>query len=151
MRMRWEDQELNHEVPESEFPEVLFAGLFLLGCASMQLGRYLRIDQQTLDEMVEKGDLPKKAEGSRIDRLCLYYRLSCRLGPGGDHYPVLGTTHFWEDSKSLYAIFYISPKNDWFHIMVVGGEAPNQTVKRTGASRSAEETNRTSSAVGSRR
>jgi hypothetical protein len=149
--MRWEDQELNHGVPENKFPEVFFAGLFLLGCASRQPGTFLRIDQQTLAEMVEKGELPKKAQGARIDRLCLYYRLSCRLGPGGDHYPVLGTTHFWQDSKSLYAILYISPNNDWVHIMVVGGEAPNQTVQRTGASRSAQETNPTSSAAGSRR
>jgi hypothetical protein len=126
MRMRWEDQELNHEVPENKFPEVFFAGLFLLGCTSKQRGSFLHIDQQRLDEMVGNGDLPEKAKGVRIDRLCLHYRLFCRLGPGGDHYPVLGTMHFWEDSKSLYAIFYLSPKNDWFHIMVVAGEAPNQ-------------------------
>jgi hypothetical protein len=124
--MRWEDQELNHAVPENKFPEVFFAGLFLLGCASKQQGSFLHIDQQTLDQMVEKGDLPKKAQGARIDRLCLYYRLSCRLGPGGDHYPVLGTTHFWQDSKSRYAVLYISPKNDWLDIMVVSGEAPHQ-------------------------
>jgi hypothetical protein len=125
MRMRWEDQELNHGVPENKFPEVFFAGLFLLGCASKLQGSFLRVDQRKLDEMVAKGDLPKKAAGSRIDRLCLYYRLSCRLGPGGDHYPVLGASHFWEDSKSLYAILYISPQNDWFNIMVVGGESPS--------------------------
>ena len=123
--MRWEDQELNHEVPENKFPEVFFAGLFLLGSASRQQGSFLRMDQRSLDQMVEKGDLPAKARGARIDRLCLYYRLSCRLGPGGDHYPVLGTTHFWEDSKSLYAVLYISPRNDWLDIMVVSGEAPN--------------------------
>ena len=128
--MRWEDQELNHDVPENKFPEVFFAGLFLLECASRQQGTFLPIDQLVLEAMVEEGDLPKKAQGARIDRLCLYYRLSCRLGPGGDHYPVLGTTHFWEDSKSLYAIIFISPNNDWFKIMVVGGEAPNQTVQR---------------------
>jgi hypothetical protein len=126
MRMRWEDQELNYKVPENKFPEVFFAGLFMLGCASKQQGTFLRIDQRKLDEMVVKGDLPKKAKGSRIDRLCLYYRLSCRLGPGGDHCPVLGAAHFWRDSKSLYAILYVSPHNNWFHIMVVGGESPNQ-------------------------
>lgn len=123
--MRWEDQELNHKVPDYKFPEVFFAGLSLLGCASKQQGRFLDIDQQALDQMIENGDLPKRAQGVRIDRLCLYYRLSCRLGPGGDHYPALGTTHFWEDSKSLYAILYISPKNEWFHIMVLSGEAPS--------------------------
>lgn len=127
--MRWEDQELNHEVPENKFPEVFFAGLFLLVSASKQQGSFLRIDQQVLDRMVEKNDLMKKARGCRIDRLCLYYRLSCRLGPGGDHYPVLGTTHFWEDSESRYAILYISPKNDWFHIMVLAGEAPSQPLQ----------------------
>ena len=125
MRMRWEDRELNHDVPENKFPEVCFAGLFLLGCASKQHGSFLRIDQRSLDQMIESGKLPKKTQGSRIDRLCLYYRLACRLGPGGDHYPVLGTTHFWQDSRSLYAIIYISPQNDWFDIMVVAGEAPN--------------------------
>ena len=136
--MHWEDQELNHATPETKFPEVFFAGLFLLTCASKQQGSFLRIDQQSLDQMIENGDIPKKADGTRIDRLCLHYRLSCRLGPGGDHYPVLGTIHFWKESKSLYAILYISPKNEWFHIMVVGGEAPNQTVQQMGASRLAQ-------------
>jgi len=131
--MRWEDQELNHAVPENKFPEVFLAGLFLLSYASRRQGRFLHIDQQVLDDMVEKAELPKKAEGVRIDRLCLYYRLSCRLGPGGDHYPVLGTTHFWGDSKSLYAILYIAPDNGWFHIMVVEGEAPNQPLQATAA------------------
>lgn len=131
--MRWEDQELNHQVPENRFPEVFFAGLFLLGCTSNRQGSFLRIDQQVLDEMIKKGDLPQKAKGARIDRLCLYYRLSSHLGPGGDHYPVLGTSHFWQDSKSLYAILYISPKNEWFDIMVVPGEAPNHAPPATGA------------------
>lgn len=131
--MRWEDQELNHGVPENKFPEVFFAGLFLLGCAAKQRDIFLRIDQGKLDEMVERGDLPTKAEGARIDRLCLYYRLACGLGPGGDHYPVLGTTHFWGASKSLYAILYISPKNDWFHIMVLAGEAPSPALQATAA------------------
>ena len=124
--MRWEDQELNHDVPENKFPEVFFAGLFLLACASKLRGRFLHIDQQKLDELVGMGELPQKAAGARIDRLCLYYRLACRLGPGGDHYPTLGTTHFWEDSESLYAILHISPQNDCFHIMVIGGESPNK-------------------------
>ena len=123
--MRWEDQELNREVPENKFPEVFFAGLFLPGCASKQQGSFLHIDQHVLDQMVENGDLPKKARGARIDRLCLYYRLSCRLGPGGDPYPVLGATHFWADSKNFYTILYISSKNDWVDIMIVSGEAPD--------------------------
>jgi hypothetical protein len=69
--MRWEDQELNHEVPENKFPEVFFAGLFLIGCASKQQGSFLRMDQRSLNQMIEKGDLPTKAQGARIDRLCL--------------------------------------------------------------------------------
>lgn len=125
--MRWEDQELNYAVPESKFPEVFFAGFFLLGHAPNGLGSYLRIDQQTLDGMVQKGELPKKAEGCRIDRLCLHYRLFCRLGPGGDHYPALGTMHFWQNSESFYAILYISPKNEWLDIMAVAAEAPNHS------------------------
>lgn len=129
--MRWEDQELNHNVPENKFPEVFFAGLFLFGSAAKHEGSFLEINQQKLDDMIAAGELPKKAMGARIDRLCLYFRLSCRLGPGGDHYPVLGATHFWEDSKSLYAILYISPKNDWFNIMVVPGEAPNTSLHST--------------------
>lgn len=124
--MRWEDQELNHDVPENKFPEVFFAGLFLLGCASKQRGSFLHIDQQKLEKLVGVGELPQEAAGVRIDRLCLHYRLLCRLDPGGDHYPVLGTIHFWEDRESLYAIFFISPLNDWFRIMVVEGESPNK-------------------------
>lgn len=149
--MRWEDQELNHGVPENKFPEVFFTGLLLLGFASNQPGTFLHIDQQTLDELVKNGQLPKKAEGCRIDRLCLYYRLSCRLGPGGDHYPVLGTTHFWKESRSLFAILYISPRNDWFHIMVVAGEAPNPQSGANGRQLSGSETNSTSAAAASRR
>jgi hypothetical protein len=131
MEMRWEDQELNHAIPETRFPEVFFAGLFLLSCASNQQGSFLRIDQQRLDQMITSGELPAKAAGARIDRLCLYYRLSCRLGPGGDHYPVLGATHFWDNSRSLYAILHISPKNDWFQIMAIAGEPPDPLVKTT--------------------
>jgi hypothetical protein len=131
--MLWEDQELNHEVPENKFPEVFFAGLFLLGCASRQQTSFLRIDQLVLDAMIERGELPKKSAGVRIDRLCLYYRLSCRLGPGGDHYAVLGTTHFWQESTSLYAILHISPRNDWFDIMVIAGEAPNHALQAAAA------------------
>ena len=111
--MRWEDQELNYGVPENKFPEVFFAGLWMLGCAAERQTRFLRLDQAKLDGMVQSGALTERAKGIRIDRLCLYYRLACSLGPGGDHYPVLGNTHFWRDSKSLYAILYISPKNDW--------------------------------------
>jgi hypothetical protein len=41
--MRWEDQELNHATPENKFPEVLFAGLGLLGFAAKQLSSYYRL------------------------------------------------------------------------------------------------------------
>jgi hypothetical protein len=149
--MRWEDQELNHGVPENKFPEVFFTGLFLLGYASKRKGRFVRIDQQMLDDLVANDELPRKASGCRIDRLCLYYRLSCRLGPGGDHYPVLGTTHFWETSKSLYAILYISPKNDWFHIMVIAAEAPNEQAGADGRQPSGSSTSRASVAAASHR
>jgi len=132
--MRWEDQELNHGVPENKFPEVFFAGLWLLGLAAKEQGAFLRIDQAKLDELVQSGTLSDRAKGTRIDRLCLYYRLSCRLGPGGDHYPVLGAMHFWEGSESHYAVLHISPKNEWFDIMVLRGEAPNHaTPANTGS------------------
>jgi hypothetical protein len=128
--MRWEDQELNHTMPENKFPEVLFAGLNLLGHASKHQSRYIRVDQQELDKMVEIGTLSQKAAGVRIDRLCLHFRLFCRLGPGGDRYPALGVTHFWQDSVSLYAILYFSPKNDWLDIMVVTAPAPDTIPKQ---------------------
>ena len=83
--MRWEDQELNHETPENKFPEVLFAGLSLLGHASEHQRQYLRIDQKKLETMVAEGALNERAKGARIDRLCLHFRLFCSLGPGGDH------------------------------------------------------------------
>jgi hypothetical protein len=80
--------------------------------------------------MVEDGALSQKAAGVRIDRLCLHFRLFCRLGPGGDNYPTLGVTHFWQDSVSLYAIFYFSAKNDWLKIMVVMAPAPDTVSKQ---------------------
>ena len=132
--MPWEDQELHHGIPENKFPEVFFAGLWLPGLAAKEEGRFLRIDQTKLDKMVQTGTLTERAKGVRIDRLCLYYRLSCGLGPGGEHYPVLGTTHFWRDSESQYAVLYISPKNEWFDIMVLRGEAPNHLVPRNAGS-----------------
>jgi hypothetical protein len=66
--MRWEDQELNRSVPENKFPEVFFAGLWLLGHAAENRGRFHRIDQQALDDMVASGALIEKACGARIDR-----------------------------------------------------------------------------------
>ena len=129
--MRWEDQELNHATPENKFPEVLFAGLSLLGHASEHQRQYLRIDQKKLETMVAEGALNERAKGARIDRLCLHFRLFCSLGPGGDHYPTLGVTHFWQDSVSLYAIFYFSQNNDWLEIMVVSAPAPASIVKTT--------------------
>ena len=124
--MRWEDQELNHATPENKFPEVFFAGLSLLGYASDHQGQYVRVDQKRLDQMLQDGDFSKQATGARIDRLCLHFRLFCRLGPGGDQYPTLGVTHFWQNSVSLYAILYFSPKNDWLDIMAVTAPAPNK-------------------------
>jgi hypothetical protein len=129
--MRWEDQELNHATPENRFPEVLFAGLSLLGHASRHQSQYLRVDQPKLDEMVSDGILNQRAAGARIDRLCLHFRLFCRLGPGGDHYAALGITHFWQDSVSLYAVLYFSPKNDWLDIMVITAPAPNTALEPT--------------------
>lgn len=106
--MRWEDEELNHATSEHKCPEVLFAGLSLLHRAAQHPGAYLRVDQKNLDEMITAGALSSKAKGARINWLCLHFRLLCRLGPGGDHYPALGVTHFWQNSASLYAILYLS-------------------------------------------
>jgi hypothetical protein len=129
--MRWEDQELNHATPETKFPEVLFAGVSLVAYASGHQGHYLRVDQNELDRLIQDGMLPKAAIGTRIDRLCLHFRLFCRLGPGGDHYPALGVTHFWQDLLSLYPILYLSPKNDWLEIMVITAPAPNKSPEPT--------------------
>src|SRR5258706_6389768 len=98
--MRWEDQELNRSVPENKFPEVFFAGLWLLGHTAESRDRFHRIDQQALDDMIASGALIEKARGARIDRLCLYYRLSCNLGPVGDHYPALRVSPFWPEHCS---------------------------------------------------
>jgi hypothetical protein len=35
--------------------------------------------------------------------------------------------HFWQNSKSFYAVLYISPKNEWLDIMAVAAEAPNHS------------------------
>src|SRR5580658_10165913 len=98
--MRWEDQELNHTVGDHKFREVVYAGLFLASLAAKQQGKFMRLDQAGLDMMVQSGELTERAKGVRIDRLCLYYRLFCRLGPGGDHYPVGGVMHFWRGGTS---------------------------------------------------
>ena len=145
--MRWEDQELNHETPENKFPEVLFAGLGLLGHASRHQSEYLRVDQEKLDVMVADGTL-KRATGARIDRLCLHFRLFCRLGPGGDHYPTLGITHFWQDSVSLYSVFYFSPKNEWLEIMVIHAPAPNTSLEPTGVGAGSSASRSTSPVAG---
>ena len=123
--MRWEDQELNFRTG-AEFPEIVYAHIALLNRAEKVRSYFVRVDQQVLDEMLADGRIGKMARGARIDRLCLYYRLTCRLGPGGDDYPSLGTVHYWggSDLESLYGIVYISPRNDWINVMVVSGEAP---------------------------
>src|ERR1700761_2822049 len=108
--MRWEDQELNHATSGNKFPELPFAGLSLLSHASSHQNQYLRIDQQKLEKMIQAGALGQRTAGVRIDRLCLHFRLFCGLGPGGGPYPALGINHFWQNSTSLYAIFYFSPK-----------------------------------------
>jgi hypothetical protein len=136
MQMRWEDQELNRETAETKFPEVFYASLSLPCRAAQSRGTFVPLDQSGLDAMVESGALNPKARGTRIDRLCLYFRLFCRLGPGGDQYPELGVMHFWFGGESLYAIFHISPQNDWLSIMVVPGEAPNSPLQRTPGSAS---------------
>lgn len=128
--MRWEDQELNHENVETKFPEVLYASLSLPCRAAQNRGTFMPLDQSGLDAMVESGKLSPKARGVRIGRLCLYYRLFCRLGPGGGPYPELGVMHFWYAGESLYAIFYISPKNDWLSVMVVAGGEPDSPPQR---------------------
>ena len=120
---RWEGQELNWAT-ESKFPEVVYAGLFLTAYADKRRGKYIKLDQAKLDELVQSGALPEKARGVRIDRLCLYYRLFCRLGPGGDDYPVFGVMNFYS-SESVYAIFLISPKNDSLQVIVLAGEGPS--------------------------
>ena len=122
--MRWEDQELNHSTPENKFPEVFFASLELPGLAEKKLGDYLEVNQAKLDLMVQAGELDKRTKGVRIERLCLFFRLFCSLGPGGDNYPTLGVMHFWSNSMSKYAIFCFSPNNDWLKVMVVTASAP---------------------------
>ena len=122
--MRWEDQELNHSTPETKFPEVFFASLELPMLAEKNSGEYLEVNQEKLDAMIKSGELSKRTSGVRIDRLCLFFRLFCRLGPGGDNSPTLGVMHFWSNSISKYAIFIFSPNNDWLKIMVVTAPAP---------------------------
>jgi hypothetical protein len=123
--MRWEDQEINHATPENKFPEVFFASLDLQGHAAKHQRQYIRVDQKALDEMVSAGILSKRTTGVRIDRLCLFFRVFCRLGPGGDHYPNLGVVHIWIDGASHYDIIRFSPLNDWLDIMDI--EAPPPT------------------------
>jgi len=129
--MQWSDQEINHGTAETKFPEVLLASFELRGEAFKKRGQYLRVDQEVLDEMLVFGELSKHSRGVRIDRLCLLFRVYSGLSPGGEGYPVLGVSHYWQcesrsesASKSLYAILYISPENDWLKIMVVEGPSP---------------------------
>jgi hypothetical protein len=125
--MRWEDQELNHAVPDNRFPEILAAWLSLFLHAEKSQGQYVRINQSKLDELIRTGECPQ-AFGARIDRLCLYARLTCGLGPGGDHSPALGITNFFKnsggDSGSLYAVLYLSPNNDWLKMMIIAAPPP---------------------------
>ena len=122
--MQWEDQEINYATPENKFPEVFFSSLELRTHAGKRPGEYIRIDQEALEEMIGAGVLSQRTKGVRIDRLCLFFRLFCRLGPGGGHQPSLGITHYWVNSNSRYAIFYFSPLNDWFDIMDIEASAP---------------------------
>jgi hypothetical protein len=89
----------------------------------------VRIDQAMLDRLPLV--LREKKEQPRIDRVCLHYRLSCGLGPGGERHPVLGVMHYWCDSKSMYAIVQVSPANDWLDIMTVRAEEPNKALEPT--------------------
>ena len=119
---RWDDQEINYAT-ETKFPEIIHATLIIPRWAEKFRGTFLKLDQVKLDALLESGEFPEKMRGARIDRVCLYFRLFCRLGPGGDHYPALGVMH-WYRVESLYAIFYFSPTNDWLQVMVLAGEAP---------------------------
>ena len=121
--MRWEDQELNYKTCDA-FPEIVFAFHSLLGRANQLRSCFVRVDPPTLDEMVADGRVDRRASGARTDRLCLYFRLMCRIDPGGDHYPSFGTFPYWSGSENVYCIVRISPKNDWLDMMVVVGEAP---------------------------
>lgn len=134
--MHWEDQELNFATPEGKYPEVLAAKFALLAEAERSLGRYLRVDQSSLDAL-PLPMLRTKIESPRLDRVCLHFRLSCGLAPGGERYPVLGAMHYSCDSKSMYAIVHISPQNDWLNVMCVTAEEPIQRLEPTAVWRTA--------------
>jgi len=126
--LRWEGKEINYAIG-NEFPEIVFAFHALLSAASRQRGIFLYVDQAKLDALIDEGtkkSLIGQAAGARIDRLCLYYRLMCGLGPGGDHHSQLGALHYWNGpkSESVYGIVHVSPANDWVSVMVVNGEPP---------------------------
>lgn len=138
--MRWEGQELNHGTPEGKFPEVLWAHFSLLSLAESRaatvLNRprsFLKVDQATLDRMQLSGELSVKAKGVRIDRLCLRFRLACRLNPGGGRNSDLGVMQYWSQkpnrrtAQSYYAVVEISPLNDWLNIFVVAADVPRDT------------------------
>lgn len=87
-------------------------------------GQYIRIDQEALHEFVETGALSERTKGVRIDRLCLFFRMFCNLGPGGGNYPTMGITHYWVNDSSHYIIFCFSPLNDWFDMMDTEAPVP---------------------------
>ena len=124
--MASEDQELNLS-PASDFPtEYAFGSL--LGEAVRRLGRFTLVDQTILDAIIVESGYAR-AKGALIGPLCLHYRHMCRRDPAGDHYPALGTIHFWFQSQSYYLILYISPQNDWFKVMALAGEEPGSERK----------------------
>jgi hypothetical protein len=132
--MRWEDQELNYGIPETTFPEILEAKFALLAQAERSQGRYASVDEATatrlpLKQFADRGPV-------RINRLCLHFRLACRISPGGGAYAELGAFHYWSGRKSMYAIAHISPKNDWMELMCVAADEPNQLPRATGQEKS---------------
>ena len=116
--MKWEDQEINVATPAGNMREVIRASFRIRSLAERKAGEYLRITQELLDQDA------KEAERALIHRLCLYERALCRISPGGGAYTDFGVSHYWSDSKSLYAIFQIAPNNDWLEIMVLHATHP---------------------------
>ena len=120
MELEW-TKELRHAA-EYQVPEVVVA-MALRGYADEHLGQKFRIDQTTLNEMIELGifkpALPAY-KGARIDRLCLHFRLFCRLAPGGEPAPPTGVTE-WANLRgattNYYGVLRFSPENDWLEIV----------------------------------
>jgi hypothetical protein len=118
---RWEDQEIKIGTSSAEFPKETIALFCLCSYAQKCREEFVHIDQPILDGLIASQQLPKEAKGARIDRLCLFFRLRCRLGPGGDGEASLGAFPFWSNDDNCYAITYISPLNNWLDLTVLKG------------------------------